>query len=305
MKPIHLCSTFQKRKAVKAPRSFTNATMYTTKSINPKSLGLYALRIQHKNAMMDETEEQTSSLHVRMHRRIQKQQLQANIHCVTKPNNIQEKEEKTMEKKPLDFKKWFDSTAFMMRILNPVDACSLAVGMTYEEPFAAIRRLILKYGVLSMSLTACIAKVINREPFGFVRITFSIGASLFMRLFVFGLVIELLSYYVLAWGKKESFFTTARSQSQFIYATLIPYVIGNAIVSNGDVASIVWIVCAFGISCLFHSIAFYYESLQDVKKAMYKTIGWMGIVVFGSYICIGHFGADILRMLECLMGIHF
>lgn len=86
----------------------------------------------------------------------------------------------------------------LQELTDPISAMlAQASTSAHERLFPSFLRFIGKYSIIALAFTVWIQSFLNRQAFGFARMTFSDAAALFLRMVLIGLFLELVDFLVL------------------------------------------------------------------------------------------------------------
>ncbi len=86
----------------------------------------------------------------------------------------------------------------LQELTDPISAMlAQASTSAHERLFPSFLRFIGKYSIIALAFTVWIQSFLNRQAFGFARMTFSDAAALFLRIVLIGLFLELVDFLVL------------------------------------------------------------------------------------------------------------
>lgn len=159
-------------------------------------------------------------------------------------------------------------------------------------------KLLIKYVIFAFTFTFALGSNLNRSPFGFARLTFSQSAWLILRIIFFGVLIDLVTTWILAKFKSDQFDKLFFVESSLARNMVIPFVIANLLIyqslSVGFVCGIVAIVYSIWVHANIYKDIKEYSNMNGFAYAILRYV----IIVACVFVLIQLFGSDMLRIIN-------
>lgn len=224
-------------------------------------------------------------------------------------NNVKDESIEKTKSIDLNFKKETEQKrnkvkleSFQNRFSNPFLAMDLAIlekDVPINEYFF---RFFKKYAISGLVFCLAIAHQLNKNPFGFARMTFSLGSWLWLRIALFGTISEILIIWLVSLSNKHmNFKRSCGVQSSLCATTTIGLTIANILMFYSPTVWLFMFVLTLIYGAMLHMIAYKKLYVLDERKCVrYVLMSYVYAFILITF-WYGLAGADINRIIRCFI----